>query len=312
MRYMDFEEAEKFAKKVKFEEIPRRLETLITLRELVKLTLSYVLFIIIFFPVLSLLIFKSHVTSNLDQSQNRTYILDAISYVRDKLSKFTNDEKKSKGEKKLPFISTSHSFFNHVLTKSKQLNDLAIISNQDLTNLCTSFRQFLFIQLQNRLKKKPKRDEVGSHRDGSLSVTFILQALESLGVESSQIEALAAEGQAYVSKLNEGKPEVDDVCQLLPEFFAAHASSKEHGILHTTLESFINTSAGRVGIRKNVETITSGMNNAERLQLIQRLFGEELTGLIQLDKLVAVKYVISACDSMFNTSHIWLMIADPS
>lgn len=45
MKYKDFEETEKLIKKVGYEEMPRRLETLITLRELVKLTLSYVLFI---------------------------------------------------------------------------------------------------------------------------------------------------------------------------------------------------------------------------------------------------------------------------
>ncbi|KAI9648313.1 hypothetical protein NHQ30_002946 [Ciborinia camelliae] len=281
MKYKDFEEIEKLIKKAGFEEMPRRLETLVTLKELVKLTLS-------------------HITSNLDQSHNRTYILDAISYFHDKLSKFNNDEKKSKGEKTLPFISTSHSLFAVLIAKSKQLNDLAIISSHDFTNLCTSFRQFLLIRLQNRLKKKPKRDEVGSHRDGSLSVVVILQALESMSVESSQLEAVAAEGQAYITKLNEGRPEVDTVRQILPEFFAAHASSNENGILHTDLEAFINTSAGRAGIKKKMETITSEMDNVEKLQLVQRLFGEELIGLTQLDKLVAVKYVISACDSIYR------------
>ncbi|ESZ92199.1 hypothetical protein SBOR_7408 [Sclerotinia borealis F-4128] len=279
MKYKDFEEIEKLIKKVGFEEMPRRLETLTVLRELVKLTLS-------------------HITSNLDQSQNRAYILDAISYLQDKLSKFTNDEKKSKGEKTLPFISTSHSLLTVLVAKSKQLNDLAFISSQDLTTLCKSFKQFLLIQLQHRLEKKPKRDEVGRHRDGSLSVVVILQALESVDVDSSQLEALAAEGQAYITKLNEGKPEVDGVRQLLPEFFAAYASSDENGILHTALEAFISTTAGRAGIKKKMETITSGMGNSEKLQLVQQLFGDKLVGLTQLEKLVAVKYVIGACDNV--------------
>lgn len=47
MKYKDFEEIEKLIKKVGFEEMPKRLETLVTLRELVKLTLSYVSFILI-------------------------------------------------------------------------------------------------------------------------------------------------------------------------------------------------------------------------------------------------------------------------
>lgn len=200
----------------------------------------------------------------------------------------------------MPFISTSHSLFTVLVAKTKQLNDLAIINDQDFTTLCTSFRQFLLIQLQNRLKKKPKKDDVGSHKDGSLLVVVILRALESLGVNSSELEDIATEAQAYIIKLNEGKPEVDDVRQLLPEFFAAHAASNENGILHTALEAFINTSAGRASIKKKMETVTSGMENAEKLQLVQRLFGEELIGLTQLDKLVAVKYVIAACDSMYN------------
>ncbi|KAF7956452.1 hypothetical protein EAE96_003793 [Botrytis aclada] len=279
MKYKDFEEIDKLIKKVGFEEMPKRLETLITLRELVKLTLS-------------------HVTSNLDQSQNRNYILDAISYFQDKLSKFTSDEKKAKGEKTLPFISTSHSLLTVLITKLKQLNDLAIISDQDLTNHCTSFKKFLLVQLQRILKKKPMINECGTHKDGSLSVVVILQALESLGVESSEIEPLATEGQVYVATLNEGKPEVDDVRQLLPEFFATHASSNEDGILHTSLEAFINTSAGRAGIKKKMETITSDMDNAEKLKLVQRLLGEELIGLTQLDKLLALKYVIGACDNV--------------
>ncbi|KAF5874717.1 putative urb2 npa2 family protein [Botrytis fragariae] len=262
MKYKEFEEIEKLIKKVGFEEMPKRLETLITLRELVKLTLS-------------------HVTSNLDQSQNRKYILDAISYFQDKLSKYTSDEKKTKG-RKLCLSSLHHT----------------IVSNQDLTNHCTSFRKFLLLQLQRRLKKKPKIDEVGNHKDGSLSIVVILQALDSLGVESSEIEPLATESQVYIAKLNEGKPEVDDVRQLLPEFFATHASSNEDGILHMSLEAFINTSAGRAGIKKKMETITSEMGNAEKLQLLQRLMGEELIGLTQLDKLVAVKYVIGACDNV--------------
>ncbi|KAM0132518.1 hypothetical protein ACHAO1_006793 [Botrytis cinerea] len=279
MKYKDFEEIEKLIKKVGFEEMPKRLETLVTLRELVKLTLS-------------------HVTSNLDQSQNRNYVLDAISYLQDKLSKFTSDEKKTKGEKALPFISTSHSILTVLITKSKQLDDLAIVSNQDLTDLCTSFRKFLLVQLQRRLKKKPKIDEVGNHKDGSLSVVVVLQALESLDVDSSELEPLATEGQVYAAKLNEGKPEVDGVRQLLPEFFATRASSNENGILHISLEAFINTSAGRAGIKKKMDTITSGMDNAEKLQLVQQLMGEELIGLNQLDKLVAIRYVIGACDNI--------------
>ncbi|KAK6605950.1 Urb2/Npa2 family protein [Botrytis cinerea] len=279
MKYKDFEEIEKLIKKVGFEEMPKRLETLVTLRELVKLTLS-------------------HVTSNLDQSQNRNYVLDAISYLQDKLSKFTSDEKKTKGEKALPFISTSHSLLTVLITKSKQLDDLAIVSNQDLTDLCTSFRKFLLVQLQRRLKKKPKIDEVGNHKDGSLSVVVVLQALESLDVDSSELEPLATEGQVYAAKLNEGKPEVDGVRQLLPEFFATRASSNENGILHISLEAFINTSAGRAGIKKKMDTITSGMDNAEKLQLVQQLMGEELIGLNQLDKLVAIRYVIGACDNI--------------
>lgn len=239
-------------------------------------------------------------TSNLDQSQNRNYVLDAISYLQDKLSKFTSDEKKTKGEKALPFISTSHSLLTVLITKSKQLDDLAIVSNQDLTDLCTSFRKFLLVQLQRRLKKKPKIDEVGNHKDGSLSVVVVLQALESLDVDSSELEPLATEGQVYAAKLNEGKPEVDGVRQLLPEFFATRASSNENGILHISLEAFINTSAGRAGIKKKMDTITSGMDNAEKLQLVQQLMGEELIGLNQLDKLVAIRYVIGACDSMSN------------
>ncbi|QSZ29781.1 hypothetical protein DSL72_004298 [Monilinia vaccinii-corymbosi] len=279
MKYKDFEETEKLVKKVGFENLPRRLETLITLRELVKLTLS-------------------HITSNLVPSQNRTYILDAVSYFRDKLSMFINDEKKSKGEKTLPFISTSHSLFTVLIAKSKQLNDLAIISNQDFTTLCISFREFLLVQLQNQLKRKPKGGEVGSHKDGSLHITIVLQALESLGVDSSLLESLAAEGQGYIKKLKEGRPEVDDVRQLLPEIFAAHASSNENGILHTALELSVNSSAGRAGIKKKMETVTSGMDNTEKLQLVEHLFGEGLIGLTQLDKLVAVKYVIGACDNI--------------
>ncbi|KAK6609762.1 Urb2/Npa2 family protein [Botrytis cinerea] len=244
MKYKDFEEIEKLIKKVGFEEMPKRLETLVTLRELVKLTLS-------------------HVTSNLDQSQNRNYVLDAISYLQDKLSKFTSDEKKTKGEKALPFISTSHSLLTVLITKSKQLDDLAIVSNQDLTDLCTSFRKFLLVQLQRRLKKKPKIDEVGNHKDGSLSVVVVLQALESLDVDSSELEPLATEGQVYAAKLNEGKPEVD-------------------GSWH----------------QEKMDTITSGMDNAEKLQLVQQLMGEELIGLNQLDKLVAIRYVIGACDNI--------------
>ncbi|RAL60971.1 hypothetical protein DID88_010067 [Monilinia fructigena] len=259
MKYKDFEETEKLIKKVGFEEMPKRLETLITSRELVKLTLS-------------------HITSNLDQSQNRTYILEALSYFRDKLSKFTNEEKRSKGEKPLSFISTSQSLLTVLMAKSKQLNDLAIISNQDFANLCTSFRQFLLVQLQHRLKKKPKRDDIGSHKDGSLFITIVLQALEFLSVDSSQLEPLAAEGQGYITKLNEGIPEVDDVRQILPEVFAANASSNENGILHTGLDAFINTSAGRAACTN--------------------LFGAELIGLTQLDKLVAIKYVIGACDNI--------------
>ncbi|APA13957.1 hypothetical protein sscle_12g087270 [Sclerotinia sclerotiorum 1980 UF-70] len=279
MKYKDFEEVEKLTKKVGFEEMPKRFETLFTSKELVKLTLS-------------------HVTSNLDQPQNRTYILDAISYFRDKLTKLANDEKKSKGEKTLPFISTSNSLFNVLIAKSKQLHDLAIISNEDFTKLCTSFRQFLLVHLQHRLKHKPKTHELGSHRDGSLSIVVILQALESLDVDSSSLEAFAADGQAYITKLSKGNPEVDYVRQLLPEFFAAHVLSNEDGTLNTTLEAFINTSAGRAGIKKKMEILTTGMDNTGKLQLVQHLVGEDLIGLTQLEKLVAVKYVIGACENI--------------
>ncbi|EDN95368.1 hypothetical protein SS1G_11245 [Sclerotinia sclerotiorum 1980 UF-70] len=282
MKYKDFEEVEKLTKKVGFEEMPKRFETLFTSKELVKLTLS-------------------HVTSNLDQPQNRTYILDAISYFRDKLTKLANDEKKSKGEKTLPFISTSNSLFNVLIAKSKQLHDLAIISNEDFTKLCTSFRQFLLVHLQHRLKHKPKTHELGSHRDGSLSIVVILQALESLDVDSSSLEAFAADGQAYITKLSKGNPEVDYVRQLLPEFFAAHVLSNEDGTLNTTLEAFINTSAGRAGIKKKMEILTTGMDNTGKLQLVQHLVGEDLIGLTQLEKLVAVKYVIGACESYQST-----------
>ncbi|KAM3078579.1 hypothetical protein ACMFMG_006449 [Clarireedia jacksonii] len=281
MNFKDSEELEKVIKKIGYENMPSRRENLTFLRQLVKLTLS-------------------HIATNLEQTQNRTYMQDGITYVREKLRKFTDDEKKTKAEKILPFASISQAFFETLKAKSDQLHDLGILGRDDAAELLVSLTEFLISQLQQRLQKKLKMDDVGTPKDGSLPILVILEALESIGVQSSQVVPLVTDIEGYMEKLGGRDPEVTVIRRNLQNFLANHVASDNLDIRDGAWD--VSTHTGRLDVQKRIEFMTSKMDKSERLNLLQHLFGEDQAGSTQLNKLLAIKHVIASCQILFSLS----------
>jgi nucleolar pre-ribosomal-associated protein 2 len=223
------------------------------------------------------------------------YIQDGVTYVREKLRKLADDEKKTKPEKILPFTSISQAFFETLEAKSDQLNALDILGRDDATKLRVSLTEFLISQLRQRLQKKLKMDEIGTHTDGSLPVLVILEALESLHIQSSQAVLLVTDIEGYIEKLGDRDPEIIGTRRILQNFLDKHVAGDSLHIRANALD--VNSHTGRLDVQKQIESMTSRMDNSEKLKLLQNLFGEDQAGLTQLNKLLAIKHVIASCES---------------
>jgi nucleolar pre-ribosomal-associated protein 2 len=217
-----------------------------------------------------------------------------LTYVREKLIKF-GDAKKTKPEKILPFISISQAFLETLEAKSDQLIALNIVDRNDVTELQVSLRQFLFPQLLQSVEKKLKPDDIGTRKDGSLAALLILEALEPLHIQSCHVMHYVHVIEDYMGKLGDRDPEITGIRRILQNFLDKHAAGDSLSIRDDALD--VSSHAGRLDVQKQIESMTSKMDNSEKLNLLQQLFGEDQTGLTQLNKLLAIKHVIASCES---------------
>ncbi|KIN03707.1 hypothetical protein OIDMADRAFT_158460 [Oidiodendron maius Zn] len=233
-------------------------------------------------------------TANLDQPRSHEYALDAIKYIQKQLP---SQEGKGSGEQEWNF--TSVTLFQVVLfafsTKKTALNELGILSSGDLRGIIDAFKDSLLGQLKTLLKM-PKQSPNSSRKTGAyLKLFSIIDALTAFHVDGSKLAALTDDVKHFIDSLTDAE---DEVASRLDTFMAVHSHDTDGEPLNVDLNGNTSTTFGRQGILDKVKALVATKDRHEKLDLLSSALGDDLTGISQLDKLLAVRHIISSCKGL--------------
>lgn len=233
-------------------------------------------------------------TANLDQPRSQEYISDAIAYLR-KQSPSSRD--RSKKDQSCDFASATLSqiVLSALLAKEITLDELKVISSDDLNDVAGSFKDTLRSQMKSLVKKTEKLANPIDGAGRQLELLSIIDALTTLGVDGPKLAKLTGDVKSCVVSLTETQPEIGS---RLDTFIAVHARDADGELLDTELKSDSSTIYGRQEIIDKVAAMVTGKDQQEKLDLLQSTFGDDLAGLSQLDKLLAARYIISTCKGL--------------
>lgn len=233
-------------------------------------------------------------TANLDQPRSHEYVLDAIKYIQKQLP---GQEGKGSGEQEWNF--TSVALFQVVLfafsTKKTALNELGILSSGDLRGIIDAFKGSLLGQLKTILKM-PKQSPNSSRKTGAyLKLFSIIDALTAFHVGGSKLATLTDDAKHFIDSLTDAE---DEVASRLDTFMAVHSRDTDGVPLNVDLNGNTSTTYGRQGILDKVKALVATKGRHEKLDLLSSALGDDLTGISQLDKLLAVRHIISSCKGL--------------
>ncbi|KAL3428237.1 Urb2/Npa2 family protein [Phlyctema vagabunda] len=245
------------------------------------------------FPKVTLSIFAeiarlvlSHAMANLEQPPSRKYVSDAVQYLQE-----------VKGEKRSPYVLTKlvEVLLKSLSTKTDSLAELDIITAAEFAETKKTFSK----TLQHRLKKSLGSGILADDDTiESLEMLCTLDALKSAGVDGAKfskiIKNLDDLNLSKSSKLSTGKR--------LKVFTATYVPEVAEQILEVEQENDINSLSGRMAIHDQAIALTHGKDEKEKLQLLQKIIGDDQKGLEQLDTLLTARHIISACEDSRATN----------
>jgi hypothetical protein len=123
----------------------------------------------------------------------------------------------------------------------------------------------------------------------------IIDALSALGVGEMKLAELVDLAKSFTLSLDK---ENSGLSIRLGTFMATHTFEADGKLLNTEVAGNTSSIDGRRAIIQQISAITSGMNQSDKLALLKSIFGEESTGLSQLDKLLASRLLITACEGL--------------
>jgi hypothetical protein len=222
-------------------------------------------------------------TANIDQPGSQEYIAEAINYIKGQKQ---NSEGKGKQKWNLASISLFQVVLSALLIKVATLEDLGIISRHELEGIVDSFKDSLLIQLRSLLKKPEM---------AGLKLLSTIDALSILGVDGAKLAEFIDDAKSFIASLPETEHEV---AARLEIFIAVHSRDPVGELLDTELKGDTATIYGRQGIVEKASALTTGKSEQEKLVLLKSTFGVNLEGLLQLDKALAARHIISACKGL--------------
>lgn len=226
------------------------------------------------------------VHTNIDQPPQKAYISDAFAQIQKKVKKAREKKKHRLNYGLIAIFVAAFSVFH---TRAAPLNDLGVISKEDLDSTSGAFKDDLLAQLKEILHKSRKVKSSKSETSQTtihLFILSIMDALAALGVDSSKLSELEDDAKAFCASVQDTELRIG---KRLETFMAIHGPNV---ISEDLLGGDITTVLSRQSIREKTLASTTGKEKQERLKLLDSIFGPGLVGLTQLDKLLAAQQVI--------------------
>ncbi|CZT47560.1 uncharacterized protein RSE6_08135 [Rhynchosporium secalis] len=214
----------------------------------------------------------------MDQPRSITYITDAIKKIQKIINK-AGEKKKHKMN--FAVITMIEVVLSECLGKATALNDSDIIQRNDLEIVTALFKSTILSQLEDVIHKF-RRDNTND----SLHILCIIDALATLGVDESRLAGLE---DALAALVDSAGNMDNQFGERLKTFMVIHGAKTDSS---TRLKGSVTTLYARKSIIARTNAVISKMDNDEKLALLEELFGEDLSGLVQLDQLLAARHII--------------------
>jgi hypothetical protein len=228
-------------------------------------------------------------TSNPDQARTKEYLSTTLDYVK-KTAKSMNPKKTSKGWN-YATIALFDTTLRLLRDKLTQISDADVISVSKFQKITIAFKESLLTQMETIMKKLEKRvSEEKSHKDYSLTLLSIIEALPRLGVTASELASVKTSSEMLMKSSDFLTDNGFETGRRLETLLA------EFGELDSGTVGDISTSFGRQSILKKAQVSVAGKIQKEKFAVLASLVRPDNSGLLQLDKLLAIKEVIASCE----------------
>jgi nucleolar pre-ribosomal-associated protein 2 len=179
--------------------------------------------------------------------------------------------------------------FSIFQTRATPLDDMKVITKDDLDTSMATFKDGLLEQLKDILHKS-RKDKSNKLKAGQkterLMVLGIIDALAAVGIDSSKLAALEDDAKAFCTSVQDTELQIG---KRLETFLAVHGPDV---IEEKLLAGDVSTVNGRQSITQTTIASMIGKDKQTKLKLLDSIFGPGLIGLVRLDKLLAARQVI--------------------
>jgi len=176
-------------------------------------------------------------------------------------------------------------------TRATHLRTLKIVSDEELHDLQDSFRKLLLHNLE-RLIRRPEMIETDDN-EKLMSLYSTFDAVDAVGFRESDFDELRGNAKAVISTIVTSNLELGKRFEL---FMIEHDEKAFSGLFTGLFVGDVTSIVGRQGLQQRVLSITKGMIETQKLRIVIRLLDETSADMESLDKLLALKFVISSCE----------------
>jgi len=209
--------------------------------------------------------------------------LEVLGHIQNKTKNNIGEKSKSKNKWNFATIMLFETAFTAFASKATPLNDLDIVSNDELASLIEGFKDSLLAYLQTLLQKSKKVKSL-------LALTCTINALSTLGVDGIKLAELAEDANSFILSLDNSQ---NEVAIQLANFMATHVRNTEGETSNIELSGDVTTIQGRESIREKVKALVTEASQGEKLRVLESLCGPRLT---EIDGLYAARNVVIACE----------------
>jgi nucleolar pre-ribosomal-associated protein 2 len=238
----------------------------------------------------------SFVHTNPDQSRNSTYISEAYKLIQKRVDKAILKKKHQLNYALVAVFDVTLTAFH---SKAKALDDLGIIQGDKLENLGMAFQKCLVEQLGGLLVHEPNIGESNTlghiQRSRYLLILSIIDALSALDVESKLLVEIAENLKAFAATVVETELNVG---QRLRVFMAKHGPKAIEEDTEISLTGDVSDFYSRQLIMERARAGAVGLNNKQKLEYLNDIFGTSLSRLDNLDRLLCARTIIEMIDGM--------------
>lgn len=178
--------------------------------------------------------------------------------------------------------------------KKDTLQELDIISRDDLASLTTSFTDYLLSSLHYSIERAKKRS-THNHR----LIISIVDALEALGLDGVKLNELAEKIFGFVASLDATEKGLGE---RLENFLDLYSRDEDGEVVRVKLGGNVETIYGRQSILHKVQGLAKGKDTDDKLELLQTLCENSSSTSLSPDTLLSAHHLIKLCKGTLITS----------